>query len=308
MKNKYQILKINDEVSYDFPILLEETIDNIGVFTEFDGDIGQINQKCNFTYSGVGFTVTIYNTVNTVTDNKLLDAIFTINWGDGTTSTLPMTQISDVNLPSITHQYDFQDEYSVTITVESPWEVTEATKTIRVPFPTSYTYPTSFGELTFNVPYTESTTHTQQYLQDYTELTGSTQNAEIHFIGIGKSRIQELKKYGSSNEYEGVSPSEGYTGYTIDGLLYMDYPDDVTHIVGTTYGLEDEFFNSEVFNGMITRNENFLGFIDDPTIYSDVFVDRGKISVLENNLRLTEINSIDELILYGNGFFKIVKQ
>jgi hypothetical protein len=84
----------------------------------------------------------------------------------------------------------------------------------------------------------------------------------------------------------------------------MDYPNGYTMITGTTVGVPKE----EVFNKMITRNEHFLGFIDEPTIYSDIFIERGKQSVMEKNLRLSEINNVGELEIYQNGFFSIKKQ
>jgi hypothetical protein len=59
---------------------------------------------------------------------------------------------------------------------------------------------------------------------------------------------------------------------------------------------------------MITRNEHFLGFIDSPTIFSDIFVERGKQGVMEKTFRLSEIDNIGELDVYGNGYFKIRKQ
>jgi hypothetical protein len=37
-------------------------------------------------------------------------------------------------------------------------------------------------------------------------------------------------------------------------------------------------------------------------------VDRGKQGVSEKNLRLTEIDNLGELSIYGNGFFKVRKQ
>jgi hypothetical protein len=95
-----------------------------------------------------------------------------------------------------------------------------------------------------------------------------------------------------------------YSGYTIDGLYYQDFEDGITTITGTTSGYTKE----EVFNTMITRNEHFLGFIDEPVIYSDIFVDRGKQGVLEKSLRLTEMDSTGELNIYGNGYFNIRKQ
>jgi hypothetical protein len=59
---------------------------------------------------------------------------------------------------------------------------------------------------------------------------------------------------------------------------------------------------------MITRNEHFLGFIDEPVIYSDIFVERGKQGVLEKSLRLSELDNTGELNIYGNGYFNIRKQ
>ena len=59
---------------------------------------------------------------------------------------------------------------------------------------------------------------------------------------------------------------------------------------------------------MITRNEMLIGFIDEPQIYSDIFVERGKQSIIERNLRLGEINNMGELEIYGGGYFKVKKQ
>jgi len=95
-----------------------------------------------------------------------------------------------------------------------------------------------------------------------------------------------------------------YTGYTIDNLSYKDYDDGITTITGTT----TDFQKEEVFNEMLTRNEHFIGFIDEPSIFSDVFVERGKQGVLEMNLRLGEIDNVGEIDIYGNGFFQVKKQ
>jgi hypothetical protein len=152
---------------------------------------------------------------------------------------------------------------------------------------------------------------------DYTKTTGQTNSTSILFIGLGKSRIDELKIYGKSMFYSGVTITTEYTedlgivnvtGYTIDGLYYKDYPDGFTYISGTTNGTTISFFNDEIYNGMITRNEYFLGFIDEPIIYSDVFIERGKMGVMEKNRRLGEVENIGELEIYGNGYFNVKKQ
>ena len=95
-----------------------------------------------------------------------------------------------------------------------------------------------------------------------------------------------------------------FSGYTIDGLLYTDFSDGYTMITGTTSGYTKE----EVYNAVLTRNEHFLGFIDEPTIYSSIFVERGKLGVLENSFRLGEIANVNVLDYYGNGYFTVVKQ
>ena len=139
---------------------------------------------------------------------------------------------------------------------------------------------------------------------DNSNVTGTTQ---IYFAAMGRSRVSELKKYGETN-YQNITTGSdtvgSYTGYTIDNLSYRDYEDGTTTITGSTTNFEIE----DEFDKMLTRNEHFIGFIDEPTIYSDVFVERGKQGVLEMNLRLGEIDNIGELSVYGNGFFQVKKQ
>jgi hypothetical protein len=96
-------------------------------------------------------------------------------------------------------------------------------------------------------------------------------------------------------------PTSGYTyeitGNTINTIPYV-----------TTTGNTTQFAAEYVINHMLTRNEHFIGFIDDPSVYSDIFVERGRQGIMEQNLRLGEIDSILELDVYGNGFFKVRKK
>jgi hypothetical protein len=295
--------------SHDIPVFLNNTIKNLGIMIEFDGNISQIDEICNFTYSGKSRTIKVFNTVNLNKIGTLIDSVFTIGWGDGTYSTLPMTKINDANLSYKSHIYINNGTYILTITIDSPWKVNKIEKTIVIPFPTTFEYPIDLGTLTFSVPYADSgTTVDQTYIENYPSTTGQTNSTIIYFFGIGKSRVDELKKYGRSGAYSGLTITTGYTGYTLDGLYYMDNIDGFTYISGNTSGTIEAFYNDEIYNGMITRNEYFLGFIDEPIIYSDVFIDRGKMSIMERNFRLSEIDNIGELEIYGNGFFNVKKQ
>lgn len=148
-------------------------------------------------------------------------------------------------------------------------------------------------------------------------ISGITEVTGFNYLGIGGSRLDEKKKYGSTGFTENLEIKElngiSYTGYsftysgkpgTTTVVYYRDFEDGYTLITGTTTG----FTKEEVFKQMLSRNEHFLGFVEQPTVYSDVFVERGKQGVMEKNLRLGEIDNIGELNVYGNGFFKIKKQ
>jgi hypothetical protein len=301
----------NRELDYDLPIFLENYVDEFGVMVGFDGDITHIEHLCNFTYTQTGSTIQIYNTADPNILRKIVDQTFTVDWGDGTINTIGVTDATDGNpLPTLTHTFPTpltgQTNHNIYITFNSPWSLQKTTKTVSVPQDLST--PNPFGVFSgFTIPYSLVTGQTQNYLNDLDYTSVHTGNTTFQYASIGKSRVSELKLYGS-NIYSGVTTgtTDGmiYTAYTIDGLSYRDFPDGYTTITGATSG----FTKEEVFNEMLTRNEHFLGFIDEPTIYSDIFVERGKQGVLENNLRLTEIDNLGELDVYGNGYFNVLKQ
>ena len=206
----------------------------------------------------------------------------------------------------LNHIYSSDGTYTVIITLTSPWETKRISKEITVPEDLSQ--PNPLGSFTgVTIPaYDNLTGQTQDYLNDldYTNYTGFT---TFTYLAFGKSKIDQLRKYGSTT-YNGVtvgSDDNGtYSGYTIDGFYYRDYEDGYTMITGSTSAYSKE----EVINNMITRNEHFIGFVDEPTIYSDIFIERGKLGVMEKNFRLSEADNIGELTIYGNGFFNIKKQ
>ena len=310
-KQRYEILSGSTSgITYQLPIFLQASVDEMGIMVGFDGMMEQIEQLCNFTYAGglIPNSLIVYNTVNTNNLKTLVDSVFTVSWGDGSTGdTISMVTVYDANLPYATHLYTGSGTYDIEITVNSPWKVQKLKRSIYLPI-TGSTMPTDLGTLTFTIPYIDPpVTQTQDYLEDYRTLTGNSEpvtGTTISFLGVGKSRLDEMKKYGRSNSYSGLTITANYTGYTIDGLFYMDYPDGYTHITGNT----SSYYVEELYQGMITRNEHLIGFLDEPQISSDIFVERGKQGVMERNLRLGEIDSIGELEIYGSGYFNVKKQ
>jgi len=103
------------------------------------------------------------------------------------------------------------------------------------------------------------------------------------------------------------------------GILYTDYS-------GRTRGVVDEIGNKfrvpltrmeytgEGWNNTntslsaLTKEEYLFGITQLPEVQSDVFIDRGATTVLEKHLRFSEIESLEHLERYNNGFYNLVKQ
>ncbi len=125
----------------------------------------------------------------------------------------------------------------------------------------------------------------------------------------------------------------GPTGYTFDakndihigtslqktGIYYNDFnssrsvlsPDtNTTRVIGlTNLSFKGEGWNeSNISLSAITKEELYFGITRSPEIYSDIFIERGNISVLESHMRLSEVKTMDDLVFYGNGFYKIITQ
>jgi hypothetical protein len=296
-KENYKIL-YRSGMTYNLPLYLLSTVDEMGVMVGFDGEIEQVEQMVNFTYNQTGKTITVTNSANPLLLRKLIEQNFTIDFGDGESEMLPVNQ-------TIQHTYTYNGTYTVSITLDSPWEIKKLTKLITVPEDLSMENP--LGTFTgVTIPaYGNLTGQTQDYLNDldYTNTTGFT---TFTYMAFGQSKIDQTFNYGSNifTGETGMDENGLYSGYTIDGFYYRDYEDGYTMITGSTeaYAIED------VFNTLITRNEHFIGFVDEPIIYSDIFIERGKLGVMEQNFRLTEVDNIGELETYGNGFFNIKKQ
>lgn len=302
-KNYHKILKSTTGTTYNLPVYLDSTAYEMGGMVGFDGDIEQVEQIVNFHYQHTGGnSIRFYNTVNRDALKIVKNETFTINWGDGNTDTIGVGVGN--NLSYVQHNFSSAGTYNVSIELDNTWVERRMTKKITVPQNTSITNPQgTFGP--FTIPYTNLSI-SQDYINDL-DVTDNDGDATIYFAAVGRSRLSELKRYGE-NTYQGTSTGTdvggSFTSYTIDNLTYKDYDDGTTMITGTT----TNFYKEEVFNEMLTRNEHFIGFIDEPTIYSDVFVERGKQGVLEMNLRLGEIDNVGELDIYGNGFFQVKKQ
>ena len=58
----------------------------------------------------------------------------------------------------------------------------------------------------------------------------------------------------------------------------------------------------------LTKEEVLMNVCERPETRSNIFIERGKITVFERPQRLGQTPSIGELELHGYGFYKINKQ
>jgi hypothetical protein len=311
--------------SYNLPIVLNASADEMGVMSSFDGNMEQVEQLVNFTYKQSGSAVTVYNTVNPDKLRKIVDQKYTIKWGDGTSGSLDVNGgVLYSNFPTASHTYSATGSYTLNLFLDSPWSKEKINKNITVPNTGSVVLNPLGTFSGFTIPYT-NITGSLDYINE-SKFSGFTGSTILKYMAIGGSKIGELRKYGettlnSSMYVTGLFSGSAYTGYTLDtgsiisgslditkiptgSLWYMDFADGYTMVTGKT----TNFTKEEVINNVITRNEHFLGFIDDPNVYSDIFVERGRQGVMEPNLRLGEIDNMSELEVYGNGYFKVRKQ
>ena len=93
-----------------------------------------------------------------------------------------------------------------------------------------------------------------------------------------------------------------YTAYTINGVIYHDY-EDFTIYFTDSYGI----VSGDTVLTAITKNEALLNVIDQPEIITNVYIERGKYTPLENVMRIGEVDNVGDLEKYGYKYFKVEK-
>lgn len=311
MVELYKLKKDTSAQYYNIPLYLETSVDEMGGMVGFDGNIEQVEKLIDFTYSGsTGSTeITIYSSAYPDVFRSIIGEELRCQFGNCYSGLSINSGVTGTPFPSVSHDFKEPGTYEVSVILETSYTTQKLSKEITVPFrnPNEITNPLgSFTTIAIDA-YDNLTGQSQNYLNDL-DFTNNTGYTTFSYVSFGQSRIEERRLYGS-NIYTGVtygSTEDGITwsGYTIDGHCYTDYSDGLTVITGSTVG----FTREDVFDKLITRNEHFIGFIDEPTVYSDIFVERGKQGVMEKNFRLGEIDSIGEIENYGNGYFNVKKQ
>lgn len=310
-------------------IMITESAVDIGWYTPTDGLILQADVLNNFivTANTINpYTFSFYNTSDLELIKFLQLTRYTLDWGDGS----PQQQV--LGITPITHVYPTAPNvYTITLTANSPWGISKVQKIVNVPY-TNVSIPNPQGSITFfpaggnwtgsPISYDyiftgDSNTNINDYYSyNYTSVpfvvTGYTQSTlndiaqfgpKINLAG-GKYKlgIQVTGTTGAIGTYWGVDPTNTYSAYTINGINYFDY-EDYTIYVTDSYGLVP----GEIVLSAITKNEALLNVIDQPEIITNVYIERGKYTPLENIMRIGEVDNVGDLEKYGYKYFNIEK-
>lgn len=177
-----------------------------------------------------------------------------------------------------------------------------------------------------------------------TRVTGKTDSDYYYFTnkivsGFTDSRAEDVQSYDKNQPYKlGFDMASGtyinYSGGTVNGVsrVTSTNPDAFTYVfdvdkndpnIGTNNQKDGLLFidnQSATANfsyigqgwnetntslSAITKEEYLLGIISRPEIESDVFIDRGIVSVYEKHLKLSEITNIAQLSRYGGKYFNL---
>jgi hypothetical protein len=310
-------------------IMLTESAVDLGYYTPTDGLIIQADVLNNFiaTANTINpYTYTFYNTSDLEFIKFLQLSTYTLDWGDGS------PQQSVVGITPLTHTYPTApNNYTITLTANSPWGISKVEKPVTVPYsnvtitnpqgnivfypaggswsatPISYDYIfTGDSNTDVNDYYSYNYTSVPFVITGFTESTLndlSQYGPKINLAG-GKYKlgVQVTGSTGAIGTYWGVDPTGLYSAYTINGVNYFDYEDYTIYVVDS-YGLVP----GDLVLSALTKNEALLNVIDEPEIITNVFIERGKYTALENVMRLGEVDNVGDLEKYGYKYFNVEK-
>jgi len=301
------------------PVLLKQDFQDVGYYSVFDGNVAQINVSENFIFiknpdnSNLN-SIRVYNTSENSNITYLSTSFFQISWGDGTA-----IEILDSTNQYFDHNYANDGVYTIVLTHITSFGQIVVEKEITLPYGITQ-IDNIYGTVTFqNQTGTWSNGPSQMnfYTSVDTTLDSEVQIVSLPYLvsGYTKSKLGDIKTYGGFPQVGTSVPIDGggtgritnsttsYTAYTINDLEYIDYSDGKSIFKFYSSGLTE----NDVEYLPIVKSEVYLNIIDQAQILSNVFVERGKNSALENFRRIGEVRTLDALEEYGYKFFNVIK-
>ena len=148
-------------------------------------------------------------------------------------------------------------------------------------------------------------------------IDGRTRVTALNTITTSNFKGRELT--GTTYVFDANNDVNIGTDNQTSGILYKDFSGNSRTVINeigaiNSITLTEMEFIGEGWNetntslSAITKEEYLFGITERPEVYSDVFIDRGDTTVFEKHLRFSEIESLEHLERYNNGFYKLVKQ
>ena len=142
----------------------------------------------------------------------------------------------------------------------------------------------------------------------------------VNYVGTNITGRSRLTQQGEPSIYVFDANDDANIG-TVNqstGILFRDYTGFTRTVNDSVLGqviipLTEMQYEGEGWNvtntslSALTKEEYLFGITSTPTVFSDVFIDRGDTTVLEKHLRLSEVESLEHLERYNNGFYRLVK-
>ena len=184
----------------------------------------------------------------------------------------------------------------------------------------------------------------QTNINPQTRVTGKTDSDYYDFTnkivsGFTDSRAEDVQSYDKNQPYKlgfdmASETYTNYTGGTVNGVsrVTSTNPSAFTYVfdvdkndanIGTKNQKDGLLFiddqNSNAYMSYIgqgwnetntslsalTKEEYLLGIISRPEIESDVFIDRGIVTIYEKHLKMSEITNLAQLSRYGGRYFNL---
>ena len=132
--------------------------------------------------------------------------------------------------------------------------------------------------------------------QIYTNYTGGTVN------GVNRVTSTNPTAFTYVFDVEKNDPNIG-TIEQKDGFLFIETS--LTQPLHKMVYIGQGWNETNISLSATTKEEYLLGIISRPEIQSDVFIDRGIVTVYEKHLKMSEITNISQLARYGSGYFNM---
>lgn len=257
-------------------VMLTQNIDNMGLYT----DIPFIPQS----------TVSTDQPDYTILINKLVSSGLTYPFMYGTQPPAPTGIVDNTDIRVVGSELSDYWAYADKIT-----GFTDSKKTDVRTYNDIQKYVTGF-----DVNKTTYTNYIGNTIDGRTRITSQSISAATYVFDANND-----VNIGTSNQTTGLL----YTDFTGNTRLVIDELGNFINIPLTRMEFTGEGWNeTNTSLSAITKEEYLFGITQLPEVESDVFIDRGSTTVLEKHLRLSEIESLEHLERYSNGFYTLVKQ